>query len=184
MIKRDSKKGQEVIGMSIGTIFSIFIIIVIIAVAVYVIVYFLGVNRCANVGFFYEELQNEIDKAWTSGYKGNYEGRLVSSGVLKTEIEEVCFGNLTASESGDDRIRREELERGNYYNTNANVFMYPGDKVCGGLASKKVEHVKVVSSGTLTDAFFCVNVKENDGIIRVKLIMESRDSLVRLEETA
>ena len=97
LIKRGSRKGQEIMGMSVGTIFSIFIIAVIIAVAIYAIVHFLGINKCTNIGLFYEDLQDEVDKAWAGGrYSATYESPLDSTGALKTGVEEVCFGNLTS----------------------------------------------------------------------------------------
>src|SRR3989344_725215 len=99
-IKRGSKRGQEVMGMSISTILSIFIIAIIIAVAIYAIVHFLNINKCANVGLFYDSLQSEVNKAWASGrYIDVFEKEIVSSGALKTSVEFVCFGNLSASAS-------------------------------------------------------------------------------------
>src|SRR3989344_3227643 len=183
MIKRDSKKGQEVIGMSISTILSIFIIIVIIAIAIYTIIHFLNINKCTNVGFFYESLQDEVNKARASGrYNDVFEKEIVSSGALKTSVEFVCFGNLTAIAGGDDITRRQSFNYGNSYNRNANVFMYPGEKTCQGLASKKIEHVKIVGPNGI-ERFFCLDVKALNGKIRVKLEKEVRDNLVRLSET-
>ncbi len=181
-IKRGSKKGQEVMGMSISTILSIFIIAIIIAVAIYAIVHFLNINKCANVGLFYDSLKSEVNKAWASGrYSDVFEKEIVASGALKTSVEFVCFGNLNASASGDD-LQRKESFKGNGYSRNANVFMYPGEKTCQGLASKKIEHVKVAEPNGI-EKFFCLDVKSLNGKIRVKLEKEVRDNLVRLSIT-
>ena len=159
--------------MSIGTIFSIFIIVVIVAVTIYVIVHFLGINKCSEVGFFYEDIQDEVDKAWTSGrYSDVYDISLSSSGVLKTDVEEVCFGNLTATTSSEYRDRQSEFRYGAGYNRNANLFMYPGKSVCQGLASKKIEHAKI-------EEFFCLDVK-NPQNLKIKINIETRESLVRI----
>ena len=183
MINRGSKKGQEVMGMSISTILSIFIIAIIIAVAIYAIVHFLNINKCANVGLFYEGLQTEVNKAWASGrYSDVFEKEIVASGALKTSVEFVCFGNLNASASGDDLQKQGSFKYGNGYSRNANVFMYPGEKTCRGLASKKIEHVKAADSNGI-EKFFCLDVKALKGRVSIKLEKEVRDNLVRLSRT-
>ncbi len=176
MLKRGNKRGQEVMGMSFSTIMSIIIIIVIIAVAIYAIVYFLSINKCTNVGFFYDDLQSEVDRQWTAG-RGNeiFEKEVISSGAMRSGVQFVCFGNLNQTANGDDRERQDSFKFGNY-NRNSNVFMYPGEKSCAGLASKKIDHLK-------TTNFFCLDVKEADGKVRVKLAIEKSDSLVTLSKT-
>ena len=58
------KRGQ--IQISFGMIFSIIIIIAIVAVSIYVITIFLDFNKCGKVVLFYEDLEEEIQKAWES----------------------------------------------------------------------------------------------------------------------
>src|SRR3989344_1356467 len=156
-IKRVNKKGQEVIGMSFSTILSIMIIIAIVGVAAYVLVYFLDVNKCAQGGFFYEDLQDEINKVWTSErYSGFFEGEIASSGLLRSGVEFVCFGNLTSSSSGQDRTMRDEINYDGRYRRSSNIFLYPPEKICAGLESKKLGHVDI-------EGFFCLNLEESDG---------------------
>jgi len=174
-IKRGSKRGQEVIGMSFNTIISIIIIMAIIGVAIYVFVYIVGVNKCTKSGFFYEDLQKEINSAWTSGrYSKIYEGEIASSGILKSGVEFVCFGDRSASSSGQDEIRQEDIKFNNKYNQDSNIFLYPSGDICPGLESKKLEHVNISS-------FFCIDVKESSGKINIRIEKSTRDNLVTLK---
>ncbi len=170
-----SKRGQEIIGMSVGTIISIIIIISIISIGIYIIVQFLDINKCVNLGYFYEDLQDEIDKAWTSPqYSKIYEKTLADIGIIKSNAEKICFGNLTSRSSGSDgNIQLKMEDEG--YDEKANVFFYPGENICEGFASKKLGHVRI-------DDFFCINVKEQNSLIKIKIIKEIRDNLARIEK--
>ncbi len=168
LLKEGNKRGQESIGMSFNMIFSIFIIIVIIAVAAVVLVKFIDTSKCADTGLFYNDLQSEINKA-RSGDEISYvyESELKNSGALKSGLSYVCFGNSTSSvarQSNDENIRRNftRLSR----NTNFNVFLYPPEKACDGLESKKIEYVNI-------DNFFCINIRANNG--NVKILLKSED---------
>jgi hypothetical protein len=180
-MKKWSKKGQGVFGMSYGVIFSIFIIIAIISVAFYAITYFLGLNECSRVGFFFQDLQEEVDKAWTSGkHKSTFVGEIPTSGILKTRIEQVCFGRLA---DGDGNGPNGELKEDVYYDWDSpdapshNVFMYPSKESCDGdFYFVEIEHVKVISEG----GFFCTEV--DDGKVRVKLSKETFEDIVSLSK--
>src|SRR3989344_1301917 len=101
MIKRGNKKAQEILGLSYGTIFGIIIIIAMVTVAFYAIAHFLSLNKCQQVGTFYQDFQDEINTAWRSGfYQGNFEGSIPSSGLLRAGITKVCIGNVNLPVAG------------------------------------------------------------------------------------
>lgn len=171
-----NKKAQEVFGMSFGMIFSIIIIIAILGVGFFTIRHFLSLSKCSQVGLFLEDLQDEVDRAWTSGiYQGTFEGKLPSSGLSNLEIEKVCFGDLDDN-APNDRITQEELD--NYQNPGDGffTFLYPPENACGGdLFYKKLQHAE-----TSGNKFFCVDVKNN--IASIKLDKTPSDSLVKISE--
>ncbi len=158
MIKRGSKKAQGIFGLPFETIFSIIIIIAIISVATYAIIYFLSWNRCTKVGLFFDSLQDEVNRAWSSSkYINEFDAGLPSS------IDEVCFGNLDNSE-------RRFI--GYYPVRNANVFLYPPENSCDGkLFSYRLEHVQI-------NDFFCVQV--SDEKISIKLEKDITDARVKI----
>lgn len=137
-------------GMSFGVIFSVILIIVIVAVSFYAIRAFLRQSDCANVGLFYNGLEENINNAWHSdGYRDIFEEGLPSG------VEKVCFGSLsqTPLDSVSGKLKSEiEFSNCNTYGGKANVFIYPPKKACDfDLCSHVFEHVK-----TEGDKFFCV----------------------------
>jgi hypothetical protein len=164
-----NRKGQGVLGMPFSVIFSIIIIVAVIAVAVYAIVYFLNLQECTDAGLFYDELQDEVDKAWRSSIY-----RDVFSGELPSGIEYVCFGYLNQSVSGSgNREMRDELAD-DYGRSRDNVFLYPRSGACSiELASLELDRVEI-------NSFFCVEKKE--GEVKVRLSKGSFDSLVEVSE--
>ena len=153
--------------MSFSMIFSIIIIIAILAVAFYVIRFFVGVNECGEIGFYYNDLQNEVDKAWkSSSYSGFLEGDLPSG------VESICFGTLGSSQvKADDREAHDFLLR--YRRHDKNLFLYPSQQGCdSALASYKVEHVDI-------EGFFCLDRVDK---YKVRLVKGSGDALVKVSE--
>jgi len=147
------KKGQAIFGLSFGVIFSIIIIIFIISTSIYAINYFLGISNCAKTGLFYEGLQDEIDKAWTSGiYQGPFpiEGNPL---VLPSGVEKVCLGSLTyAFSNREDESIRNELRYDYLLAADKDIYIYPPNKACDGeLAFNTLEHETI-------NNFFCVDV--------------------------
>lgn len=171
------KRGQTILGMSFGTIFSIILIIFIISVAVYGINYFLGLNKCAQVGLFYDEFEGEIEKAWVSGsYNGEFEREMPKSGFFGTGVEWVCFGKITDSAVGDDEDRRKKFEFDYDASADMNVFMDPPEKACDGdLFSYHLECGKSECMDT-GGQFFCVEVVDNK--IKVNIEKGNTDSVV------
>lgn len=163
MIKR-GRRGQ--IDISFGMIFSIILIIVVIAVAFYVIRFFLGISNCGEVGSFYKDLQDRVDKAYAGGKTQD-----VFEAGIPNGIEYVCFGELTQQSRTEDRVIIQSF-KDNLLVENQNVFLYPTNKACdGNLAYNKIEHVKM-------QEFFCKKVES--GKIGVKVAKTSTEALVTL----
>lgn len=159
------KRGQ--LELSFSMIFSIILIIAFVGVAIYAIVSFLNLGACGKIGLYYNDLQNEVTKAW--------QGEItyaIFEGTLPSGIEKVCFGNI--SQSAEQKSREEQLFFRKYASYGGNVFMYRPEKACGQqLASKRIEHMR-------TNAFFCVNVEKEK--ISIKLSKGEKDSEVTLSE--
>ena len=142
-----SKKAQFEMGFSM--IFSIIVIIAIIGVSVYVINFFLKIDECGDVGFFYKDLQDEVDKAWrTSIYRGDFADK------TPNKIEQVCFGNI--NDRGNDEISEQIRIKINelvYAVDETNIFLYPLEKACDAdLAYNKINHVEI-------EGFFCIEAE-------------------------
>jgi len=146
------KRAQAVFGLSFGAIFSIILIIAIVAVAIYVTTYFLGLSACSKVGFFYDDLQSEIDDAWTSGiYRGTFPAESESF-PLPSKIETLCLGNLTQATAPGFSEIRDDLEDNYFRSGSANIFLHPTNVACDGeLFHNTLEHVKI-------DSFNCVEI--------------------------
>ncbi|MBI2451817.1 hypothetical protein HYV50_01925 [Candidatus Pacearchaeota archaeon] len=165
-----TKRGQESFSMSFGSIFSIFIIAVIVAIAFYAISHFLNLNKCAQVGLFYNDLQKEIDKAWTSSiYKDNFVGNLPQSGALRSGIKEVCFGNLNSAS-----VTEQEKFSGFTSLKNANIFVFPPENACNGKSFSRVLKNAEIRG------FFCIALE--NGKIIVKLEKSPTEELVKLSK--
>ena len=173
-----NKRGQEVLGMSFGMIFSIILIIAIIGVSFYAITYFLNLNKCTKVGFFFQDIQEQIDSAWTSDIsRKSFNIKQGNAFELPKGITNVCFGTLSLpSQTERDNNLKNELD---FYNNNIenNVFLYPTEKACNGeLFTLKIEHFQ-----TSNDKFFCVQIIDNK--LEINLRKDTSDSLVKLFQT-
>lgn len=158
----DKKRGQ--IELSFSMIFSILIIIAIIAVGFYTIRFFLNLNKCSEIGYFYEKLDSEIDKAWKSPiYKGSFEAQVPGA------IEKVCFGELNNSFNKQNEVEYNSLRQ--YRVLEKNVFMHPIKEACEGLEYYKLEHVNI-------EEFFCVELIDNE--VKITLEKGTSDALVKL----
>lgn len=121
-IKR-GKRGQGVMSLPFGMIFSIILIIIFVVIAFYVIKNWLDLQKCTKVGLFYDDLQDKVNEAYSgTGYADWMEISLPSG------VEEVCFADLTKRQSGKFRQEYDEIERFKFYD--ANTFMYPGGEAC------------------------------------------------------
>jgi len=113
------KRGS--IELSFGMIFSIIVVIAIVAIGFYVIKYFLDLGECTEVGLFYDEFQEAVDRAWRSEL-----ARDTFEGSLPGGITSVCIGDLTQGGSGDEFSAFQRYSR-----SNANTFLYPIEHACG-----------------------------------------------------
>lgn len=173
-----NRRGEGVFGMSYGMIFSIIIIVSIIGVGFFTIRHFVSLSKCSQVGLFYEDLQEEIDRAWTSGiYRGTFEGKIPSSGISNLGLEKVCFGSLNDPSNSADAEIKEELD---FYENPGNgfhVFVYPPENACGGdLFYKKIQHAT-------TNQFFCTEVNLKAGTVSINLEKQTSDSLVKVSKS-
>ena len=161
------KKGQ--LQISFGMIFSIIIIIATIAIAVYVIIYFMNVQKCVNAGYLYEGLDKKIDGAWKGGI-----AREIVQLDAPAGIEKVCFGNLSQVATSEASSIYNELKNEPYlFRSNANVFLYPPGKACeSALAYHKLNHAR-------TDKFFCASVNKK-GQINITIEKGVFDALVKI----
>lgn len=158
-----NKKGQ--IEMSFGMIFAIFLIVATVAVAIYAITYFVNSGKCVELGLYYQDVKEEVNKAWASEIT-----QKTISGTLPSKIEKVCFGSLESDYSGFEK-EHDNIERLSRRSTN-NAFVYPAEKACGKeSASANLEHVKI-------DSFFCVD--NGDEGAKIKLSKSTSDSLVNV----
>jgi hypothetical protein len=168
----NAKKGQMQI--SFGMIFSIIIIIAIIAVAVYVIIYFLNLNKCTETGTFKQKLQERIDQAYSGGKTlGGFD-----VATLPSAVKYVCFGNYgngyLGQATNDERTAYQGLVR--YANPDINMYIYPPGSGCNkGLSTFELEHIQ-----TVQDKFFCVKV--NDGKASIKISKSVEDALVTISK--
>lgn len=157
-IKNIMKKGGQ-IQMSFGMIFSIIVIIAILGVSFYVIKFFINLNKCGEIGQFYNSFENEIDSAWKSPiYSGIWTENIPGG------IDEICFGDV-ANYTGKEYSEEVNFLK-KYKRADKNVFIYPGQNACdSALNSYKVKNLIAENS------FFC------QGIVRGKLnIKISKDS--------
>lgn len=158
------KKAQ--LDISFGFIFGIIVIIAIIAISFYVITHFLRLSKCTQTGTFYSDLQAEVDNAWA--------GSIISktfSGSLPSNIQSVCFGNLTlGNPSNVDKPKYEALIR--FKNLGKNTFLYPANAACNSqLANYNLNNAKI-------SRFFCSN--NNDGKVSIKISKNATDDLVTI----
>ena len=146
------KKGQQVMGLPFGMIFAIFLIIVFIVIAFIAVKGFLDIGRISSVGMFYNELQDSVDNAMSGqSSEANFDID------LPTNIEQVCFANLSAritnSGSEHDAIKDYDV----YI---ANVFLVPPE-YAQGMQWKLIKYINITKI-TIDKNPYCVNV--NDGL--------------------
>lgn len=163
------KRGQ--MELSFSMIFTIIVIIVTVAVASYIIIKFLNVNKCQEIGTFYTELEKEATKALNAGmYSGEFTAKLNG---FNGRIKAICFGNMSQSTSTKaDELMKRDL--GELANPGENVFIYPASEACDAkFRAKKMPYIK-------TDGFFCVGLVK--GIAKVGMSITQDDVQVKLSK--
>jgi hypothetical protein len=168
-ILRKNKKAQEVMGMSFGMIFAIILMIFFIVITFIAIKSFLETSNCAKVKIFVDKVQTEIDKTWNSQQDNS-----VITGILPSNIEYICFGNLTKSIHGPSQTMGEDLEIYEVYG--ANMFIYPEVSSCE-MPHHKIKHLDV--EGTIKgENPVCIPVEK--GIVKIKIEKTFNQRLVKV----
>lgn len=166
MLKGLYKKGQQVMGMSFGMIFAIFLIVVFVVMAFIAVNYFLDIGDTAGTGMFYDELQKEVNNAQRGQYADS-----VFKVNLPSGIKTICFANLSneITNPGTDyeQIRYFELR-------DANTFLLPPESA-KNMESKYIEHIDI-DKITENQNPYCV-----DAFAGLKIKKDFYDKLVVIE---
>ncbi len=110
------------LNISFGMIFSIILIIAFVAVGFYAIRGFLKTKDCAELGQFKQDLQDEINRAWSSDE---------SSFIFKRTIPaEACIINISLNQAGANKEQYESFRKLGYQ---GNLFFYPLSKCKGSV---------------------------------------------------
>jgi len=164
-----NKRGQGIFGISFGTIFSVILIVFFIVIAFIVIKSFLNTQKCAKIGIFIDNFENDVKDAWNS-QSSSFE----SSGNLPSNIDYVCFANLSENFNGDNFDIENEI--GLYQGQNANLFFYPNKNTCN-MPYHYIEHLDIGKITALKNPY-CIAVKK--GQIKIQIEKGFNDALVSL----
>ena len=162
MRKRISRKGQEVLGMSFGTIFSIILIVFFIVISFIVINAFLKTQRCAQIGIFTNNFKEIIKTAFNApSEESEYTANLPSN------LEYVCFTNLSepiSASSGEDKKIADNI--GIFSGEDANMVFYPREKACN-IPYAKIDYLDI---GRITGLknLRCFKIKDEKINIQIK----------------
>ena len=158
----NSKRSQQILGLSFGVIFSIILIIFFIVTAIMVIKSFLNTRDCSQEGMFVDRLKTNVQDTWNSGHTSqNFPG------VLPSGIKYVCFMDLSRSPEGDYEDIGYDLSIYDKRDPsrNSNTFFYPSKETC--IKEKIIPHIDV-DKITETDNPYCVPVRKG----KVTLVIE------------
>jgi len=149
-IRRKNKRGQGIMSLPFGIIFSIMMIIFFIVIAFIAIKQFLSIKTCTSIGMFYDDLQREVQSAYqSSGYKKDFTISLPSG------VEKVCFANMTQPLKGRESEVYEEIKIYKHYN--ANTFLLPIGEACE-MPYKETKYLNVAAITTSKNPY-CVPAK-------------------------
>ncbi|MAG02683.1 hypothetical protein CMI42_05075 [Candidatus Pacearchaeota archaeon] len=119
----ESKRSQQILGLSFGMIFSILLIVFFIIISFIVIKQFLHAQGCAEVGIFVDKFKLDVKKTWNSQIDSH-----TFKGILPSGIEYVCFADLSVDAQGG--FEEIGYDLGLYGGKNANMFFHPTGKAC------------------------------------------------------
>jgi hypothetical protein len=159
-----NRKGQQSVSMGFGMIFAIFLIIVFVIVAFIAVKHFLDLGDTAEIGFFYDDLQNAVDKA----LKEQESDKLFEIN-LPSGIEMVCFASERITNPGPEY---DAIERYEVYN--ANLFLVPPEKT-DNMAWKTIERINI-SRITEEENPYCVSAS---GKLRIQKDFYDRRILIQ-----
>lgn len=142
------KRGQQTMGLPFGLIFGIFMIVIFIIVAIIAINHFLNVGKCSSIGMFYEELQEEVNKAFSSQ---EYDNTHAPFEINLDGITRICFGNLS-----NTITNQEDYDKIKYYEEyDTNTFLIPPENACDN-PQTKTEKLNITEI-TKTKNPYCVD---------------------------
>lgn len=159
------KRGKKAImQLPFGMIFSIFLIAIFIVLAFFVIREFLSWKKCADVGLFYRDLEENVDRIFSSQITKNMSFEI----KLPSGIDFACFVDTEKSLSGEFREKYNSV-----FGKNINLFFTPSENACN-MGTKKINRINITE---LTDKRnpYCLKNKEE-----IKLEKGLYDSLVRI----
>lgn len=168
--KKITKSKRSQLQVSFGMIFSVFLIIAFIAVAIYAIVMFLGIKKCAETGEFKNNLQEEINRAWNSD-----ETSSVFKESLNTDIQQVCFIDLSEEARGEYKDAYNQIKKLGF--VDINMFFYPLKNACQGGKAFLISHLNISEITKQNNPNCFGNIK---GKVEIKIEKGFHESLVRL----
>lgn len=172
-MKRGKKAQGSVFGMSFGMIFSIFLIIFFVVVAFIAINSFLNMKKCIQLGTFYNDLSDEVDKAFKSERAESYfPGKDIA--ILPSNIKWVCFANFSEDSDGSRAELKSVVD--NFRGRDKNMFFYPIENACD-MPYLNLEDIDIEKM-TATENPYCIPVDK--GKISIKIAKERRTHLVVL----
>ena len=150
------KKGQ--IQIPFGMIFSIILIIAFVTLAVFAIMKFLDVKKCAEIGMFKQDLQETVDRAWASD-----ETSEIFEITLPSGIKKVCFIDFSEPSKGGNNEYFNELQL--YIEKHQNMFFWPLGKSCSGLESFEIKNI---NTGEIVknENPYCIDIERGADICR------------------
>jgi len=160
-----NKRGQQILGLSFGVIFSIILIVFFIFITVIVINSFLSAQKCAEIGIFLDRFQTDIKKTWNAQADSH-----VFKGNLPSRLDYVCFMNLTESVTGQLPEIGRELTL--FEGRRANLFFYPYGKTCE-IQYKQINHLDLKAI-TARENPYCIPIEGGRISIRVEKGLDDR----------
>lgn len=123
----------------------------------------MNIERKAQIGLFYEELQNKINEAWQAG-----SASFSFNSTLASGIEYVCFINVSADSSGADSFEKEVKDYAKYnrIKPEINLLLWPIKKAAG-LERKTIEHIRLPDSNP-----YCIAVVNGKISFRIEKDMD------------
>jgi len=158
--KSRNKKAQEIFGLSFGMIFAVILIIFFVFMAFIVIGQFFNTRDCAKIGIFFSELNKKVKDAWDSG---DITSKYTID--LPSQVDAVCFANLTESFTGVNKAIGDEMAT---YNTEDNTFLYASEETSCDFTSYYIEHLdldKIIRS----ENPFCIKLTRGRGALVVDM---------------
>jgi len=156
-----SKRSQQLFGLPFSVLFSIILIIFFIVIAFIAIRHFLGLRDCTQIGLFIEDLQTDVDRAW-----GSQSSSFEFSGSLPSNLDYVCFANLSNSFKGGNIESKVYSDISIYQYADANLFFYPRENACD-MPYHKIKHINVKRIIGLKNPY-CIEIKNGNVVIDIE----------------